>query len=62
MIEKSKLYELIADKYTATELVDILEELGLLEVWDIIYAFESELEQVNTEDLLSSDFTDEEEE
>ena len=32
--------ERVADKYTAAELVDILEDAGLVTIWDIISALE----------------------
>jgi hypothetical protein len=35
--------EAIADRYTATELVDVLEEEGLVDVWKIIAFLEEEI-------------------
>jgi len=38
-----EFFERIADKFTASELVMILEDAGLLDVWTIISLLEEEL-------------------
>lgn len=35
--------ERIADKFTAAELIELLEDAGILTVWDVIAVFEDEL-------------------
>ena len=39
----SEYLERLADKYTCAELVDILEDAGLITIWDILAAFEEQL-------------------
>lgn len=36
-------FEMIADRYTAGELIDLLEDAGIITVWTVISALEDEI-------------------